>query len=67
MVHIFRTRDCCVVETCEILLPVFIFLKEAFYVAKKYFCYSTVNIHIIRPNDRKPHARCKSGRSGHNA
>ena len=23
-----------------------------------------VNIHIKRPNDRKTHARCKSGRSG---
>ena len=30
-------------------------------------CHSTlhpVNIHIKRPNDRKTHARCKSGRSG---
>ena len=30
-------------------------------------CHSTVHtviIHIIRPNDRKTHARCKSGRSG---
>ena len=24
----------------------------------------TLNIHIKRPNDRKTHARCKSGRSG---
>ena len=30
-------------------------------------CHSTlhpVNIHIKRPNDRKTHARCKSGRGG---
>ena len=30
-------------------------------------CHSTlhpVNIHIKRPNARKTHARCKSGRSG---
>ena len=30
-------------------------------------CHSTlhpVNIHIKRANDRKTHARCKSGRSG---
>ena len=31
------------------------------------FCHSTVhpvNIHIIRPNDRKTHARCKCCMSG---
>ena len=44
-------------ETGMLLLPKNIFL----------LCDSTVhpvNIHIIRPNDRKAHARCKSGRSG---
>ena len=44
-------------ETGMLLLPKIIFL----------LCDSTVHpvdIHIIRPNDRKTHARCKSGRSG---
>ena len=44
-------------ETGMLLLPKNILL----------LCDSTVhpvNIHIIRPNDRKTHARCKSGRSG---
>ena len=44
-------------ETGMIMLPKNIFL----------LCHSTVHaahINIIRPNDRKTQARCKSGRSG---
>ena len=44
-------------ETCMLMSPKNIFI----------LCHSTVhqvNIHIIRPNDRMTHARCKGGTSG---
>ena len=75
---LFFGQDTVVVETCEILL--FHFFKKKLLLKKHFetgmlllpkniilLCNSTVhpvNIHIIWPNDRKTHARCKSGRSG---
>ena len=66
-----------VAETCEILFTLFkkrlLLLKKhcetgMLMLPKNIFilCHSTVhpvNIHIIRPNDRKAHARCKRGTS----
>ena len=62
---------CSILETYEITLLIFFLKKEAVMLMPPKniftFCRSTVhpvNIHIIRPNDRKTHAKCKRGTSG---
>ena len=84
IVLFFGQETVVVVETCEILLLIFfkkglLLLKKHFETSSlmlprniHLLCHSTVhpvNIHIIRPNDRKMHARCKRGQrgSGHKA
>ena len=63
IVLFFGQETVVVVETCEILL----FFQKGAVIVEETFWNTTVhpvNIHIIRPNGRKTHARCKSGRSG---
>ena len=80
IVLFFGQETVVVVETREILLFIF-FKKGLLLLTKHFetsmsmlpkniylLCHSTVhpvNIHIVRPNERKTHACCKSGKSGH--